>query len=144
MPGYSRIKEISNLGQEGVEKLCHILHRKLCRRQSDRLLLYPPKRKWKKLLLPKPNRYSTNLVSYLQHREIDTEIIEFCLKTAQIYESVYYHNAVFVGKDKEGIPRYAALRGMGTDFIGSPGRTGESHSHLGEKYSPNPKFYSPK
>lgn len=29
-----------------------------------------------------------------------------------MYESAPYHNAVFVGKDTEGIPRYAFLRGI--------------------------------
>ena len=37
------------------------------------------------------------------------EIIQYCLKTGQIYESENYHNVVFVGMDQSGIPRYAAL-----------------------------------
>lgn len=93
------------------------------------LVALPTEKKTEKiLLLPKPNRYSTNLVSYLQHRGIDTEIIEFCLKTGRIYESAYYHNAIFVGRDKEGIPRYAALRGMGTDFIGDANGSDKNYS----------------
>ncbi len=35
-----------------------------------------------------------------------------------VFESENHHNAVFVGMDKGGTPRYAALRGIGTDFIG--------------------------
>ena len=82
----------------------------------------------KKLLLPKPNRYQTQVVSYLQRRGIDTDIIGFCLQTGIVYESENYHNAVFVGMDKEGKPRYAALRGIGTDFIGDANGSDKNYS----------------
>lgn len=82
----------------------------------------------KKLLLPKPNRYQTQVVSYLQRRGIDTDIIKFCLQTERVYESENYHNAVFVGRDKEGKPRYAALRGIGTDFIGDANGSDKNYS----------------
>lgn len=82
----------------------------------------------KKLLLPKPNRYQTQVVSYLQRRGIDTDIIKFCLQTGRVYESENYHNAVFVGRDKEGKPRYAALRGIGTDFIGDANGSDKNYS----------------
>lgn len=76
------------------------------------------KTKEKRLLLPMPGRSYTQAVSYLQSRGIDTELIEFCLKTGRIYESQPHHNVVFVGLDREGKPRYGAIRGIGTDFIG--------------------------
>lgn len=82
----------------------------------------------KKLLLPEPYRYQTYVVSYLRRRGIDTEIIEFCLQTGRIYESRNYHNAVFVGRDGEGKPRYAALRGVGTDFIGEASGSDKNYS----------------
>lgn len=82
----------------------------------------------KKLLLPKPNRYQTQVVSYLQRRGIDTDIIKFCLQTERVYESENYYNAVFVGRDKEGKPRYAALRGIGTDFIGDANGSDKNYS----------------
>lgn len=82
----------------------------------------------KKLLLPKPNRYQTQVVSYLQRRGIDTDIIKFCLQTERVYECENYHNAVFVGRDKEGKPRYAALRGIGTDFIGDANGSDKNYS----------------
>lgn len=72
----------------------------------------------KKLLLPEPNRYQTNVIAYLKRRGIDADIIRFCIRTGRIYESRHHHNAVFVGADREGKPRYAALRGIGTDFLG--------------------------
>lgn len=82
----------------------------------------------KKLLLPKPNRYQTQAVSYLNRRGIDTDIIRFCLQRGIVYESENYHNAVFVGMDKGGKPRYAALRGIGTDFIGDANGSDKNYS----------------
>ena len=72
----------------------------------------------KKLLLPRANQSAAQVISYLQRRGIDRDIIDFCIQTGRIYESESYHNAVFVGRDQEEKPRYAALRGIGTDFIG--------------------------
>ena len=82
----------------------------------------------KKLLLPKPNRYQTQAVSYLNRRGIDTDIIGFCLQKGMVFESENYHNAVFVGMDKGGKPRYAALRGIGTDFIGDANGSDKNYS----------------
>ena len=82
----------------------------------------------KVLLLPKPYRYTEYVVSYLKNRGIDMELIEFCLKTGRLYESADYHNAIFVGRDQEGQPRYAALRGVGTDFIGEAGESDKHYS----------------
>lgn len=56
------------------------------------------------------------------------EIIDFCLQTGRVYESRNYHNAVFVGRDREGTPRYAALRGIGTSFIGEAGGSDKNYS----------------
>ena len=69
-----------------------------------------PKVTEKKLLLPKPCHSQTAVIRYLQGRGIDTEIARFCIQTGIVYESEYHHNAVFVGKDREEKPRYAALR----------------------------------
>lgn len=41
---------------------------------------------------------------------IDYEIITHCIQKELIFESLPYHNAVFVGKDEKGTPRYAAYR----------------------------------
>lgn len=48
---------------------------------------------------------------------LDMDLIEFCLKTGRVCESQYHHNAAFVGMDRTGKPRYAALWGIGTDYI---------------------------
>lgn len=82
----------------------------------------------KKLLLPKANRSATQAVSYLRKRGIDKEVIDFCLRTGRMYESAYYHNVVFIGKDQENKPRYAALRGIRTDFIGDANGSDKNYS----------------
>ena len=87
-----------------------------------------PKVTEKKLLLPKPCHSQTAVIRYLQGRGIDTEIVRFCIQTGIVYESEYHHNAVFVGKDREQKPRYAAIRGIGTDFIGDANGSDKNYS----------------
>lgn len=86
------------------------------------------KEKPKVLLLPKENKDYEKLISYLKNRGIDDEIISFCIDTKRIYESENYHNAVFVGRDKEGVPRYAAIRGTGSSFIGDANGSDKNYS----------------
>ena len=75
-------------------------------------------KKLKVLLLPKVSRCATHAYNYLRSRGIDSELIDYCFQTGRIYESLPYHNVVFVGLDRYNKPRYANLRGIGTDFIG--------------------------
>ena len=65
----------------------------------------------RKLLLPEKNETANVVVNYLMGRGIHSEVIDYCLGHRLLYESKKYHNAVFVGYDLEGRPRYAALRG---------------------------------
>ena len=74
--------------------------------------------KVKSLCLPEASRCATHAVNYLAGRGIDRDLLDFCLSTGRLYESQKYHNVVFVGQDKYGKPRYANLRGIGTDFKG--------------------------
>ena len=46
-------------------------------------------------------------------------MIDFWVKKGILYESGTYHNLVFVGKDTEGIPRFASQRGT-LDKYGKP------------------------
>ena len=71
----------------------------------------PKEREPRKLLLPQASRCATHAVSYLHGRGIDYDLIDYCIQTGRLYESQPYHNAVFVGCDLDGQPRYAALRG---------------------------------
>ena len=84
----------------------------------------------KQLLLPRANQSAAQVISYLQRRGIDRDIIDFCIQTGRIYESESYHNAVFVGRDQEEKPRYAALQGIGTDFIGDANGSDKNYSFI--------------
>ena len=49
-------------------------------------------------------------------RRIDEDVTGFFLSTGDIYEEAVHHNAVFVGRDESGIPRYAHQRGTTGNF----------------------------
>ncbi|MBA1335613.1 MAG: hypothetical protein HPY66_1239 [Firmicutes bacterium] len=65
----------------------------------------------KKLLLPEKNENNDRIIAYLMGRGIHREIIDYCIRTKRLYESRDYHNAVFIGFDRHGVPKYATLRG---------------------------------
>ena len=48
--------------------------------------------KEKVMLLPQINNSATHAVEYLCRREIDDELIDFCIKTGRLYENSTYHN----------------------------------------------------
>lgn len=95
------------------------------------------KEKPKVLLLPQKSRCATHAVSYLESRGIDDELIEHCIKTGRIYESTPHHNAVFVGFDKQGMAKYASLRGIGTDFKGEANGSDKHYSFCLPASQPN-------
>jgi hypothetical protein len=65
----------------------------------------------KRLLLSDKNENNDRVIAYLMERGIHRDLIDYCIKTKRLYESRNYHNAVFIGFDKEGVPRYGTLRG---------------------------------
>lgn len=69
----------------------------------------------KSLLLPEKNENNNRVIAYLIGRGIHREIIDYCIRTQCLYESRNYHNAVFVGFDTKGTPRYAAIRGTSSN-----------------------------
>ena len=76
----------------------------------------PKKDEPKVLLLPPKNKNCDRVTEYLFGRGIDYSLIQECVADGTIYESADYHNAVFVGKDKDGTPKYAACRGTMGSF----------------------------
>ena len=70
----------------------------------------------KVLLLPPQNKDSDKVLQYLFGRGIDYAIVQDCIADGTIYESADYHNAVFIGKDESGNPKYAACRGTMGSF----------------------------
>lgn len=82
----------------------------------------------KVLLLPRASRDTSRVYAYLRSRGIDAELIDFCIRTGRLYESFPHHNAVFVGLDRYSKPRYANLRGVGTDFVGDASGSDKRYS----------------
>lgn len=77
----------------------------------------PQKEVSKVLLLPERSPTTERVTEYLFGRGIDYGIIESCISQGLIYESLPYHNAVFVGYDRERKPRYAAFRAANSSRI---------------------------
>lgn len=78
----------------------------------------------KPLLLPDKSASNRVIFRYLCGRGIDRELIDFCISEGKIFESLPYHDVVFVGFDKENKPRYASYRATGSmrilgDCLGS-------------------------
>ena len=67
----------------------------------------------KPFVLPEPAGDNSYLISYLnQERGISRAVIDLFLKEGLIYESRHYHNVVFRGNDKNGVTRFASMRGV--------------------------------
>jgi hypothetical protein len=64
----------------------------------------------KELLLPDKSASTNKIFEYLYGRGIDYSIIGKCVRDGIIFESLPYHNLVFIGKDNTGKPKYAAYR----------------------------------
>lgn len=65
--------------------------------------------------LPPKNENISRVKAYLLHtRGIDEDVFQAFVDKGLIYESADYHNAIFVGYDKDGIPRHAHKRGSGS------------------------------
>lgn len=65
--------------------------------------------------LPPPNRDMRRVYAYLvKHRRIDPVVVSAFAKADLLYEDANYHNAVFVGKDENGVARHAHKRSTNT------------------------------
>ena len=64
------------------------------------------------LELPERNESCEIARRYLiEQRKLSEHLVDQMIEKGDIYESKAYHNVVFVGRDKEQNPRYAAMRG---------------------------------
>ena len=84
------------------------------------------------LTLPKRAQDNRRIWRYLRDRGISQEVFAYCTDLGILYESTPYHNSVFVGKDENGTPRYAFLRGIydsgGKSFIRERGGSDKAYS----------------
>ena len=67
--------------------------------------------------LPPRSPTAKQVKRYLtEARRIDEDVTGFFISSGDIYEEAAHHNAVFVGRDESGIPRYAHQRGTAGSF----------------------------
>ena len=74
--------------------------------------IYKQKEKVKNInvILPKRAVNNNKVINYLTGRGIDIDIIKECIDNNLIYQQYQYNNVVFVGYDKNNVPRYAGIR----------------------------------
>ena len=64
--------------------------------------------------LPEKEENNDRIIRYLtENRGIEKNLVEKWISSGDIYEEKKHHNVVFVGRDADGIPRYAHCRGTG-------------------------------
>ena len=64
--------------------------------------------------LPEKNEDNEMIVKYLtESRELEKNLVMEWIARGDIYEEKKHHNVIFVGRDADGIPRYAHCRGTG-------------------------------
>ena len=101
------LKEFCGMNyQEAVLALLNEDVSQLCPRVNK------PKEKVKKPFeLPPANKDNRRVFAYLlKHRHLDRDVLTTFVKLGLVYEDQKYHNAVFVGMDKDGTPRHAHKR----------------------------------
>lgn len=71
----------------------------------------------KEFCLPPRCESNAKIMKYLtEERKLPQDLIERFIADGLIYEDAKYHNAVFVGTDINGVPRYAHCRGITDKF----------------------------
>lgn len=67
----------------------------------------------KPFILPPPAADNRYLYRYLMdERKLSKEVIDYFVSTGLIYEEKSHHNIVFKGNDKNGVTRFASMRGV--------------------------------
>lgn len=98
------VKEL--LGEEGVGETNRRTGKEDAGRQNVCPIPLPG------LELPERNESCEIARKYLiEQRKLSEQLVDQMIEKGDIYESKNYHNVVFVGRDKEQNPRYAAMRG---------------------------------
>lgn len=124
--GESSLWHWKSRGIGGKSALDYLMHVEGCsfveavKMLCDEQLVFTPKnhadveRQRPPFELPEKSPTTTRVEAYLRCRGISQPVIQKCLDDGILYESLPYHNCVFVGRDAGGTPRYAALRGTYT------------------------------
>lgn len=97
-------------------------------RPSERRRPEPPK----PFVLPEANHDMRRVYAYLtKTRCLDREVVSVFARVKALYEDAKYHNAVFVGFDRDGVARHAHKRGtytQGEPFKGNVDGCAPRHS----------------
>lgn len=88
----------------------------------------------KELVLPPKNENQKRLYAYLlRDRCLDRDVVRTFIHEGLLYEDAEYHNAVFVGTDKVGIPQHIHKRSTGPQSSYKVSLAG-SHAEYGFHY----------
>ena len=86
--------------------------------------------------LPEKSETNETVIKYLTEiRRLEKDLVEEWIAGGNIYEEKKHHNVVFVGRDADGIPRYAHCRGTcGIKYRGDVAGSDKSYGfcHRGE------------
>lgn len=99
---------------------------------------YVPEKDEPQFRLPARSRGAETVCGYLsEKRKISPSLLDVFIKSGDIYEDATHRNVVFVGRDKNSIPRYAHTRGIEDnsrrDVSGSDKSCGFSYSGTGNQ-----------
>lgn len=84
----------------------------------------------KSFMLPEANETNNRVISYLtKTRGIDEGVVNAFIDKGLIYEQAQYHNVVFIGTDKQGVPRHAHIRGTGINSTFKMSAAGSSNEY---------------
>lgn len=76
-------------------------------------VISPKAEEKKPFVLPEPSSDNSYLYDYLnKERAISKAVIDYFVNSGLIYESRHYHNIVFRGNDKDGVTKFASMRGV--------------------------------
>ena len=93
----------------------------------------------RKLLLPEKSETNLEVIRYLTGRGVDSEIIRACIDEGLLYESLPYHNCIFVGYDESGKTAYACYRATnGERIMGEAAGSDKKYAFRIESKSGNP------
>ena len=94
---------------EAVQHICHCIRFDGCAQRPA-----PLPKPVTAFVLPKRNGNNMRVTDYLMQRGLSRTLIEKCIAEGLLYEDTR-HNCCFVGKDQNGIAKYAMLRGTMPD-----------------------------
>ena len=95
---------------QGMDFVCAVLKMLDCGRSVEPTKTYSIQRtKPSDFVLPVPYKNNDRVRAYLMGRGLSEDLLNMCLEMGLVYEDTR-HNCVFVGFDKNDVPRYAMLR----------------------------------